>query len=419
MIGMLSQIPYLDPYSNPSYFVYLIIALLPVILGLFYQKRFHIYELIVTLVFVAMMFGQGHTDQLKAFLLYIIWQTCSIFFYKWYRQKYDNFFVFALTLILIIAPLFIVKISPFNPVHPNQSLFSFLGISYLTFKTIGMVMEMRDGLLKDFSLFTFLRFMLFLPTFSSGPIDRYRRFQEDYESLPDRDSYLEMLNKAIKYIMIGFLYKFIISYYLGSVFLPIVEAKTIATGGYFNVYLILVMYLYGLNLFFDFAGYSMFAIAISNLLGIKTPENFHLPFLAPNLKEFWNRWHMTLSFWFRDFVFMRLVHFLIKHKVFKNRNVTSGFAYLVNMTIMGFWHGITWYYIAYGIFHGLGLILTDAWIRRKKTINRQRKQKGLAPLFISKTYHYVSIVFTFHVVMVSLLLFSGFLDHFWFHPIHF
>lgn len=420
MMGFFNQIPYLDPYSNPIYFIYILIALLPIIIGLFFKKRFQIYESVVTIFFILAMFGQGHTSQLKAFVLYLVWQTLTVFFYKWYRTRYNHIGIFIGTVVLILLPLFFVKANPLLGQGPHHhSLFSFLGISYLTFKSVGMIMEMRDGILKEFSLWEYLRFLIFLPTFSSGPIDRFKRFQENYRTLPEREEYLEMINSSVMQIMLGFLYKFIISYFLGTVLLPLAESQALATGGYFNHFVIYVMYLYGLNLFFDFAGYSMFAIAISQLMGIKTPKNFHLPFLSPNLKEFWNRWHMTLSFWFRDYVFMRLVHFLIKHKVFKNRNVTSGVAYLVNMTIMGFWHGITWYYIAYGIFHGLGLILTDAWIRKKKTINRKRKEKGLPPRFTSKAYHYLSLVVTFHIVMVSLLLFSGFLDHFWFHPIHF
>ena len=95
------------------------------------------------------------------------------------------------------------------------------------------------------------------------------------------------------------------------------------------------------HLFFDFAGYSMFALAISNLMGIHSPINFNKPFLSRDLKEFWNRWHMSLSFWFRDFVFMRMVMVLTRKKVFKNRNVTSSVAYILNMLIMGFWHGVT------------------------------------------------------------------------------
>lgn len=185
-------------------------------------------------------------------------------------------------------------------------------------------------------------------------------------------------------------------------------------GGVFNIATLGVMYAYGFDLFFDFAGYSMFALAISNLMGIKSPVNFNQPFKSRDLKEFWNRWHMSLSFWFRDFVFMRLVKVLVKHKVFKNRNVTSSVAYIVNMLIMGFWHGLTWYYITYGLFHGIGLVINDAWVRKKKKINRGRKAQDLPPLPDNKWTQALGIFITFNVVMLSFLLFSGFLDQLWF-----
>lgn len=413
MMTFFDHIPYLDPYGNPIYFVYLILAFLPVIIGLFHKKRFELYESLVSLAFILFMFGGEHYHQLFAFLFYLFWQIVSVLAYKTYRQRANHTGVFYLSILISLFPLICVKISPLMA-SPGHSLFSFLGISYLTFKSVGMIIEMRDGILKDFELKDFIRFMIFLPTFSSGPIDRFRRFQEDYKNLPDQDDYLSMLNKAVMYIMLGFLYKHIISYCLGGLLLPVLQSKALAAGGYFNKETIAVMYVYGINLFFDFAGYSMFAIGISYLLGIKTPENFNKPFLSPNLKEFWNRWHMSLSFWFRDFIFMRLVHSLIKHKVFKNRNVTSGFAYLINMLVMGCWHGLTWYYIAYGLFHGIGLIVNDAWIRKKKEINRNRKKQGKIPLFQSRAFHLISIVVTFHVVMFSLLLFSGFLNELWF-----
>ncbi|MGO3418583.1 MAG: D-alanyl-lipoteichoic acid biosynthesis protein DltB, partial [Pseudolactococcus laudensis] len=142
---------------------------------------------------------------------------------------------------------------------------------------------------------------------------------------------------------------------------------------------------------------------------------FNKPFIARDLKDFWNRWHMSLSFWFRDFVFMRLVYVMMKRKIFKNRNTTSSVAYLLNMTLMGFWHGVTWYYIAYGVFHGVGLIINDWWVRRKKTINKTRKKNGQPLLPDNKWTHALGIFITFNVVMLSLLLFSGFLDQLWFH----
>lgn len=174
------------------------------------------------------------------------------------------------------------------------------------------------------------------------------------------------------------------------------------------------MYVYGFDLFFDFAGYSMFALAVSNLMGIKSPINFDKPFISRDMKEFWNRWHMSLSFWFRDFVFMRLVIVLMRNKVFKNRNTTSNVAYIINMMVMGFWHGITWYYIAYGIFHGIGLGINDAWLRKKKTINKDRKKAGLKPLPENKWTKALGIFITFNTVMLSFLIFSGFLNDLWF-----
>ncbi|MFZ2484297.1 MAG: D-alanyl-lipoteichoic acid biosynthesis protein DltB, partial [Streptococcus parauberis] len=323
MIRFLESIPYLEPYANPQYFLYLLLFLLPIVIGIFKGKRFPIYEFLVSFLFIALMFGENNYYQLLAFILYMIWQTICVFAYKLYRKDHNQTFIFYLATFLVIFPLLCVKVVPILAFDERQSLFSFLGISYLTFKSIGMIVEMRDGTLEDFSLVSFLRFIIFLPTFSSGPIDRYRRFNEDYETIPNQDEYFKLLEKAINYIMLGFLYKFIISYVLGNILLPTIQAKALKTGTLFSLPTLGVMYGYGLNLFFDFAGYSMFAIAISYIMGIKTPENFNKPFLSPNLKEFWNRWHMSLSFWFRDFVFMRLVHLFFKNKTFKNRNTTS------------------------------------------------------------------------------------------------
>ncbi|RSJ58630.1 Peptidoglycan O-acetyltransferase [Streptococcus gordonii] len=413
MMEILKQLPHLEPYGDPQYFVYIILAVLPIFIGLFFKKRFPLYEVLVSLAFIIFMLVGPDLTQFLAFIFYVVWQTFWLFLYKFYRKRWDNKWVFYLHVFLAILPLTIVKVTPAIQDH-HQSLLGFLGISYLTFRSVGMMMELRDGALTDFSLWEFLRFMLFMPTFSSGPIDRFKRFNEDYVQIPDREELLNMLEKAVHYIMLGFLYKFVLAHIFGHLLLGHVKTYALYIGGFFNLGTLGVMYVFGLDLFFDFAGYSMFAVAISYLMGIKSPINFDKPFLSRDLKEFWNRWHMSLSFWFRDFVFMRIVMVLMRNKVFKNRNVTSGVAYLINMTIMGFWHGVTWYYVAYGVFHGFGLIINDAWIRKKKTINKERKAKGLAPLLDNKWTQALGMVITFHVVMLSFLIFSGFLNDLWF-----
>ncbi|MGQ5513533.1 D-alanyl-lipoteichoic acid biosynthesis protein DltB [Streptococcus anginosus] len=412
MMDFIRQLPHLEPYGDPQYFVYIILAVLPIFVGLFFKKRFPIYEALVSFAFIIFMLIGPKLTQIYALLFYVLWQMLWVWSYKIYRKARDNKWIFYLHIALSILPLFFVKVTP--AIYGHQSLLGFLGISYLTFRSVGMMIELRDGVLKDFSLWEFLRFMLFMPTFSSGPIDRFKRFNQDYENIPDRDELLDMLEQSVQYIMLGFLYKFILAHILGSMILPPLKQYAVQMDGIFNLPTLGVMYVFGLDLFFDFAGYSMFALAISNLMGIKSPINFNKPFVSRDLKEFWNRWHMSLSFWFRDFVFMRLVTVLIRNKVFKNRNTTSSVAYIINMLVMGFWHGVTWYYIAYGLFHGLGLVINDAWVRKKKTVNKERKKKNLPPLPDNKWTQAVGMFITFNVVMFSFLIFSGFLNDLWF-----
>ena len=140
-----------------------------------------------------------------------------------------------------------------------------------------------------------------------------------------------------------------------------------ATGG--GLTCVSYMYAYTFYLFFDFAGYSAFAIAISYLLGIRTPENFNLPFLAPNIRDFWNRWHISLSFWFRDHIYMRFLLAAAKGKWFKNKHTASYIGLFLTFGIMGVWHGTEWYYILYGIYHASLLCGYDSFARWNKTRN--------------------------------------------------
>ena len=412
MMELLKQLPHIEPYGNPQYFLYVITAILPIFIGLFFKKRFGWYEILVSLFFIVTMLTGGKTNQLAALGIYLIWQLGLVLFYKQYRKVRDGKWIFYLVSLLSLLPIIFVKVQP--TINGTQSLLGFVGISYLTFRSVGIIIELRDGIIKDLKMWEYLRFLLFMPTFSSGPIDRFKRFNENYKTIPERDELLDMLAESVRFIMWGFLYKFILAHILGEILLPPLKNLALQTGGVFNYYVVAVMYAFGLELFFDFAGYSMFALAISNLMGIRSPINFNKPFLSRDLKEFWNRWHMSLSFWFRDFVFMRMVMLMTRKKLFKNRNVTSSIAYILNMLLMGFWHGLTWFYIAYGLFHGLGLVMNDAWVRKKKRLNKERKKAGQAPLPENRWVQLLGMVITFHVVMISFLIFSGFLNDLWF-----
>lgn len=394
----------MQPYQDPTYFVLLALGLLPIMIGMLYEKRFRVYETIISFLFLLLTFGGVKWEQGLALIAYTIFELLLIYGYLAYRKRQNASLVFNLAVILAILPLVIVKVSPLFD-QGRESILGFLGISYLTFKVVGMIMEIRDGIIKAVNFKEVVHFLLFFPTISSGPIDRYRRFLGDYQKKIKRDKYLKLLDKAIWYIFLGFLYKFILAYFFGTLLLPKVSALALSHGGW-SWWVVAYMYVYAMDLFFDFAGYSLFAVGISYVMGVETPMNFNKPFISKNIKDFWNRWHMTLSFWFRDYIYMRLVFFIMKKKLMKNRVAIANVGYLTLFLIMGFWHGLTWYYIVYGLYHAVAIILCDAWLRFKK------KHQEKIPH--NKFTEALAIFTTFNVVCFSFLIFSGFLDKLFF-----
>ena len=158
------------------------------------------------------------------------------------------------------------------------------------------------------------------------------------------------------------------------------------------------MYGYSLYLFFDFAGYSAFAVGVSYLLGIHTPENFNRPFLAGNIKDFWNRWHISLSTWFRDHVYMRFMLAATKGRWFTGKYTASYLGFFLTFGLMGLWHGIEPYYLLYGLYHGTLLVGHDLFTRW----NKPRRVWGNGPLWRA-----AGTLVTFHLVCLGFLLFSG------------
>lgn len=295
----------------------------------------------------------------------------------------------TMPLVVLLAglPLILVKVLPLF----NISGIGFLGISYMTFKLVQIIIEMYDGLIeKPLSVLDYTHFLLFFPALSSGPIDRSRRFVEDWQHKKKKEEYFELAGTGIFRLTLGMLYKIVLS--------GIVFQKMNALQFKDPSFIVLYTYFYTAYLFFDFAGYSLMAVGASNILGIQTPMNFHYPFKSIDIKDFWNRWHITLSTWLRDFVFSRIVMRSMRKKIFKKRLTTAMVAYMVNMTFMGLWHGVTPDYIAYGVYHGL-LMAGFEWYQKKSKFYKKNKDK--------MWYKLTSWFITIHLVMFGFLLFSG------------
>src|SRR5438094_4690494 len=266
------------------------------------------------------------------------WATVCLFAKSGARGGWSFYVAVAASLLPLAA-------SKFFPVVSPGSEFGFLGISYITFRALDVVFCLRDKVIAFPGTRDFLMFLFFFPTISAGPIDRYQRFAADWRKRRTRAEFLVDLDGAVHRIFRGFLYKFIVAALIKQYWL-----ERAASSGSFTA-LVSYMYAYSFYLFFDFAGYSAFAIGLSYLFGIHSPENFDRPFLARDIRDFWNRWHMSLSFWFRDHIYTRFVFAATKGRWFRSRYLGSHLGYFLTFGLMGLWHGTQAYYLLYGLYH--------------------------------------------------------------------
>lgn len=369
-------------FEGNEFFLLLFVVLLIGFVVNFFEKRKDYYILVLSLLFAGAIYGKSRA-MMVYLLAFVVYQYFLVFLAQRIEAKRLKPLVF-----LSILPLVINKVFALTSLH----LLAFIGISYMSFKTIQIMLEISDGLIKEkVSVKDYLQFLLFFPTVSAGPIDRSRRFLKEINEVMPRKEYLELAGDGVYRIVLGLLYKVVLSTYVYQMLLTLSNTGTV-------VYSIKYMYLYTLYLFFDFAGYSLMAVGSSNILGIQTPMNFNKPFLSVDIKDFWTRWHITLSTWLRDFVFSRVLMQVIRKKWFKNRLHNATYAYMVNMLVMGFWHGLSVSYIVYGFYHGV--LMAGFEVYQKKS-NFYKKNKN------KKWYKLLSWFVTMNLVMVGFFIFSG------------
>ena len=369
-------------FEGNEFFLLLFVVLLIGFVVNFFEKRKDYYILALSLLFAGAIYGKS-----RAMIVYLISFVIYQYFLVFIAQRIETKRLKPLVF-LSILPLVINKVFALTSLH----LLAFIGISYMSFKTIQIMLEISDGLIKEkISVKDYLQFLLFFPTVSAGPIDRSRRFLKEINEVMPRKEYLELAGDGVYRIVLGLLYKVVLSTYVYQMLLALNNTGTV-------VYSIKYMYLYTLYLFFDFAGYSLMAVGSSNILGIQTPMNFNKPFLSVDIKDFWTRWHITLSTWLRDFVFSRVLMQVIRKKWFKNRLHNATYAYMVNMLVMGFWHGLSVSYIVYGFYHGVLMAGFEVY-QKKSNFYKKNKNKNW--------YKLLSWFVTMNLVMIGFFIFSG------------
>lgn len=293
--------------------------------------------------------------------------------------KYSNFFMSVFFGITAGEP------SPYV-----LDLITPIGISYFVFKTLSYTIDIyKDNINEpEKNYINYLLYVSFFPNILSGPILKAKDLLPQFRKALDISK--EFIGQAVLLILIGAFKKVVIADFLG---VNLVD-RVFDSHVYFSSFEYLMAgYAYLVQLYFDFSGYTDMVIGIAMLLGFTSAPNFNKPFLAQNVSDFWRRWHITLSNWLRDYLFIPM-----SIRLRNWRNAGMAISVLLTFVICGLWHGANYTFLIWGTIHGL-IMGWDVITRRQRT----RIRKKLNPTL----YKVVSIFITFHLLMLTFIIFRA------------
>ena len=287
------------------------------------------------------------------YLIYImVTYFLAMVLFKSSKNKKLLFFIFCL---IACVPFFVNRLPDLGIELSN--VFFIIGIYYSIFKVIDIYYHVYySGEFISFSVY--INYILFLPVFTAGPIHRYREFEKSMNNPILLD--MEVISYSVRRIIRGLFKKLVIMELLFIVFnhLQTLDLR-------WNISLFIIITSYAI-LFFDLSGYSDIAIAFGSLAGILVPENFKKPWAAPTMTQFWRNWHVTLSDFIREHIYVVIV----KKRLTKIQGGIIGF---FTMVVMALWHGFNIPYVIAGIY--LGIILFFESIFSQTTLNRRTTNK--------------------------------------------
>lgn len=270
------------------------------------------------------------------FIEVIIFNIFILFYFKYYSFALE--FIFSIT----------------NTTYAFKVFDMPLGVSFFSFTLISYMIDVYRGKVEaEKNFINFALYVSFFPKLIMGPIETYPMMKEQLKSHPVSYS---LFSIGAKKFIIGLAQKVILANTFGVLFSTLQGLPLSMAGSW------LMVLAYTLQLYFDFCGYSQMAIGLSNIFGFKLSENFNYPYMAKSIKDFWSRWHITLSHFFRDYVYIPLggnrVSFL--------RHI---FNILVVWMLTGIWHGANYTFILWGLYYGILLIFEKyVWYRVQKKL---------------------------------------------------
>jgi len=272
-----------------------------------------------------------------------------------------------------------------------------LGFSYVSFRILHTLRDRQIGRLPEVTLLEYVVYVIFFPAFTAGPIDRLERFTQDLRQPAKIEA--EDFGFAGKRLFIGLFKKFVVADSLALIALSGQNALQVKSTGW----MWFLVYAYAVLIYFDFSGYTDIAIGLGKLMGINLPENFNSPYLKPNLTQFWNNWHITLTMWFRAYFFNPMTRSLRRnHKELKPWAIIL-ITQISTMVMIALWHGASWNFIFWGLWHGFGLFVQNRyseWIKTKSLpwLKSPEFGKVLGMMNPVLTFNYVALGWVWFVL---------------------
>jgi len=298
-------------------------------------------------------------------------------------------FLLVFSILISLSFLLYFKYSGFFLMNVNElfsmnfvieKLFLPIGISFYTFQSISYIVDVYQGKIKSSSNFVdYAFYMTFFPHLVAGPIVRASDFIPQINNPLQIDRAL--LKTALFRIVLGFSKKLIIADFLGK-FVDIVHSNPKLYSGVENL---ISMYAYSFQIYFDFSGYSDIAIGIALLMGYKLNENFDRPYASQNITDFWRRWHISLSTWLRDYIYIPLGGS-------RTGKFNTYLFLMITMTVGGFWHGASWNFVLWGVLHGVALIVHKLISSTKPKAVPKKTPIVLKCINLFVTFNFVSIL---------------------------
>ena len=337
---------------------------------------------IILLMFSVLFYFYGEPKYILLMLIEVLISYVVGLLIDKYKSK--NILIIGIFIHVLLFGIFkyfnFVIINVNNLFHSNLNLLNVvlpIGISFYTFQIISYEIDVYNKKVNvQSNILKYFLYVFLFPQLIAGPIVRY---QDVNNEIDNRNVTFEMFANGVRRFIIGLSKKVIIANNLGelcNIYLNLGDKSVLFT------WIFAISYM--LQIYFDFSGYSDIAIGLGKMLGFNFPENFNYPYMAKSITDFWRRWHMTLSSWFRDYVYIPLGG--NKKGVLKQiRNI------LIVWSLTGLWHGASWNFIVWGLYFGILLIL-EKFILKKYFSNVPKFIKGIYTLFL---------------VMISFVIFQG------------